>query len=88
MWEKLVNLRRELGPTSWNFDSSSADSDCTGLMVNHMMSASTSSLMNDCIVDSGATGHMCNHGKLFVELRGSDRARNCCVGDGIGKWQN
>ena len=38
-------------------------------MVNHMMSASTSSRMNDCIVDSCATGHMCNDDKLFAELR-------------------
>ena len=31
-------------------------------------SASSSSQMNDWIVDSGATCHMCNNGKLFVEL--------------------
>ena len=41
-------------------DSSSSESDCIGLMVNHMMSASSSSRTKDWIVDSGATCHMCN----------------------------
>ena len=38
-------------------------------MVNHMMSASSSSPMKDWIVDSGATCHMWNDDKLFVKLR-------------------
>ena len=36
-------------------DSSSSDSDCIGLTVNHMMSASSSSRMKVLIVDSSAT---------------------------------
>ena len=50
-------------------DSSSSDSDCIELMVNHMMSVSSKSQVNFWIVDSGATGHMCNDVKLFVGRR-------------------
>ena len=63
-------------------DSGSSDSDCTGLMVNHMMSASCSSRMNDWIVDSGATCHMCNDDKLFVELRSLKQPLEVTLGDG------
>ena len=63
-------------------DSSSSDSDCTGLMVSQMMSASCSSQMNDWIVDSGATCHMCNDDKLFVELRSLNQPLGVTLGDG------
>ena len=53
-------------------DSSSSDSDSIGLMVNHVMSASSTGRLNDWIVDSGATCHMCNDDKLFAELRSLD----------------
>lgn len=45
-------------------DSSSSDNDCIGVMVNHMMLASSSSRMKIWIVDSGATCHMCSDVKL------------------------
>ena len=63
-------------------DSSSSDSDCTGLMMNHMMSASCSSPVKDWIVDSGATCHMCNDDKLFVELRSLKQPLEVTLGDG------
>ena len=63
-------------------DSGSSDSDCIGLMANHMMSASCSSRMNDWIVDSGATCHMCNDDKLFVELCSLKQPLEVTLGDG------
>ena len=63
-------------------DSSSSDSDCIGLMVNHMMSASSTSRLSDWIVDSGATCHMCNDDKLFVELRSLKEPLEVTLGDG------
>lgn len=63
-------------------DSGSSDSECTGLMVNHMMSASCSSRMNDWIVDSGATCHTCNDVKLFVELCSLKQRLEVTLGDG------
>lgn len=63
-------------------DSSSSESDCIGLMVNHMMSASSSSRTKDWIVDSGATCHMCNDDKLFVKLRSLKQPLEVTLGDG------
>ena len=45
-WRQIEMRRR---------DSSSSDSHCIGVMVNHMMSASSGSRMKVLIVDSGAT---------------------------------
>ena len=63
-------------------DCGSLDSDCTGLMANHMMSASCSSRMNDWIVDSGANCHMCNDDKLFVEICSLKQPLEVTLGDG------
>ena len=63
-------------------DSSSSESDCIGLMVNHTMSASSSSRTKDWIVDSGATCHMCNDDKLFVKLRSLKQPLEVTLGDG------
>ena len=63
-------------------DSSSSESDCIGLMVNHMMSASSSSRTKDWIADSGATCHMCNDDKLFVKLRSLKQPLEVRLGDG------
>ena len=46
------------------------------------MSASCNSPMNDWIVDSGATCHMCNDDKLFVELRSLKKPLEVTLGDG------
>ena len=63
-------------------DISSSDRDCIGLMVNHMMSPSSSNRMKDWIVNSGATCHMCNDDKLFVELRSLNQPLEVTLGDG------
>ena len=51
-------------------------------MVNHVMSASSTGNLNDWIVDSGATCHMCNDDKLFVELRSLEQPLEVMLGDG------
>ena len=63
-------------------DSSSSDSDSIGFMVNHVMSASSTGHLNDWIVDSGATCHMCNDDKLFVELCSLEQPLEVTLGDG------
>ena len=79
--ETRNKLKANRAEVKWR-DSRSSDSDCTGLMVNHMMLASCSSPMNDWIVDSGATCHMCNDEKLFVELRSLKQPLEFTLGDG------
>lgn len=51
-------------------------------MVNHVMSVSSSSRMKFWIVDSGATCHMCNDVKLFVELRSLNQQMERTLGNG------
>lgn len=46
------------------------------------MSASSSNRMKDWIVDSGATCHMCNDDKRFVELRSLKQPLEVTLGDG------
>ena len=63
-------------------DSNSSDSDNIGLMVNHVMWASSSGHLNYWIVDSGATCYMCNDDKLFVELCSLGQPVEVTLGDG------
>ena len=62
-------------------DSSSSDSESVGLVARHALSASTGR-HDSWIVDSGATCHMCNDRKLFVELRNLDKPLEVTLGDG------
>lgn len=81
-WKETSNkLRVNRDEVRWR-DSSSPDSDCMGLMVNHMMLASSSSQIKDCIVDLGATCHMCNDVKLFIELHSLKQPLKVTLGDG------
>ena len=61
-------------------DSSSSDSESVGLVARHALSASTGR-HDSWIVDSGATCHICNDRKLFVELRNLDKPLEVILGD-------
>ena len=63
-------------------DSSSSDGDCVGLMVNHVLSASSTGRLNEWIVDSGATCHMCCDDKLFDEFHSLKQPLEVMLGDG------
>lgn len=63
-------------------DTSSSDSESTGLVVSHALSASSVEAQDSWIVDSGATCHMCNDEKLFVELRSLEEPQEVTLGDG------
>ena len=56
--------------------------ESAGLFVYHMLSANTARGSDSWIVDSGATGHMCNDEKLFVELHSSKQPMEVMLGDG------
>ena len=62
-------------------DSSSSDSESVGLVARHALSASTGR-HDSWIVDSGATCHMCNDRRLFVELRNLEKPLEVTLGDG------
>ena len=62
-------------------DSSSSDSESIGLVVRHALSTSAGS-HDSWIVDSGATCHMCNDRKLFVELCNLEKPLEVTLGDG------
>ena len=57
------------------------DSESVGLVARHALSASTGR-HDSWIVDSGATCHMCNDTKLFVELHNLDKPLEVTLGDG------
>jgi len=63
-------------------DSSSSDGDCVGLMVNHLLSGNSPGPLNEWIVDSGATCHMCGDDKLFDELHRLKQPLEVMLGDG------
>ena len=63
-------------------DSSSSDGDCVGLMVNDVLSANSTGLLNKWIVDLGATCHMCFDDKLFDELHSLEQPLEVMLGDG------
>jgi len=58
-------------------DSSGSESDA--LVVGQALSASAT---NNGIVDSGATCHMCNNDKLFVNIRSMQQPLEIMLGDG------
>ena len=60
----------------------SSDSESAGLFVYHMLSANTAGGTDSWIVDSGATCHMCNDEKLFVELHSLKQPMEVMLGDG------
>ena len=60
-------------------DDSSSSSDCNALIVSHALSVSATS---NWIVDSGATCHMSNDKKLFINLQGLDKPQEVSLGDG------
>ena len=49
-------------------DHNSSDSECAGPLVRHALSANATTHLNSWIVDSGATCHMYNDSKSFLEL--------------------
>ena len=57
----------------------SSSSDEEGLMTAHALTAAS---RGTWIVDSGATCHMCNDEKLFVQLRQLNTPREVTLGDG------
>ena len=63
-------------------DRSSSDGDCVGLMVNHVLSANSTGPLNEWIVNSGATCHMCCDDKLFDELHSLKQPLEVMLGDG------
>ena len=63
-------------------DSSSSDSESARLLVSHALSASVKGRHDSWIMDSGATGHMCNNVMLFVELRSLKEPLDVALGDG------
>ena len=61
----------------------SSDSDCAGLVVvSHALSSVTAIEKNNWIIDSGATCHMCNNEKLFLQLKNLNKPQEVKVGDG------
>ena len=64
-------------------DSSSSDSESIGLVVRHALPVSLNAGSHDSwIVDSGATCHMCNDRRLFVEFCNLEKLLEVTLGDG------
>lgn len=64
---------------------SSSDSDEVGLVVQHALSADTSTSSHDevtWIVDSGATSHICNGRTFFCDLKTLEKPVDITLGDG------
>ena len=62
-------------------DGNSSDSESTGLVVQHALSAGPN-LHGQWILDSGATCHMCNKESMFCELQALPTPLNVTLGDG------
>ena len=60
---------------------SSSDSESVGLMVSHVLSATTNRMSN-WIVDSGATCHMCNDPEMFNDFCPLKQPLEVALGDG------
>ena len=52
------------------------------LVVSHALSVSSIEAQDSWVIDSGATSHMCNDEKLFVELCSLDEPQEVTLGDG------
>jgi hypothetical protein len=63
-------------------DSSSSDSEGTGLFASHALAAGSAQGDSAWIVDSGATCHMCNDRKLFAVLNSFEESLEITLGDG------
>ena len=63
-------------------DPSSSDSEATGLVASHALTAGSMKGEAVWIVDSGATCHMCNDRKLFVNFNSLAEPRYITLGDG------
>ena len=59
----------------------SSDSESTGLVVQHALSASSNG-RDQWILDSGATCHRCNDAATFSDLRPLSISLNVALGDG------
>ena len=62
-------------------DENSSDSESTGLVVQHALSAD-SNAHDQWILDSGATCHMCNNEAMFSDLRALRSPLDVTLGDG------
>ena len=62
-------------------DESTSDSEGTGLVVQHALSADRK-IDGEWIVDSGATCHMCNKQSMFSDLRALSPPLSVTLGDG------
>lgn len=58
------------------------DNECVGLVVSQALSVKSGEKMNSWIVDSGATCHMCNNRKMFIEFESSQPIQEVTLGDG------
>ena len=63
-------------------DDDSSSSDTVGLIVTHAGLVGAAAHQNNWIVDSGATCHMCNNSKCFVDLRDLEQPQEISLGDG------
>ena len=63
-------------------DSSSSDSCSIGMVVSDALSASSNEEQDSWIVESGATCHICNDKKLFVELCSLEEPEEVTLWDG------
>ena len=63
-------------------DKNSSDSESTGLVVQHALSAGDSNARDQWILDSGATCHMCNNEEMFSNLCTLRSPLNVTLGDG------
>ena len=59
-----------------------SDSESIGLVVCHTLIVGTTSSQGRWIVDSGATCHMCNNQKMFMEFQALDHPSDVTLGDG------
>ena len=60
----------------------SSDSESVGLVVSHALSVKSAERLKSWIVDSGATCHMCNDRKMFVEFSSLQPTQEVTLGDG------
>ena len=59
-----------------------SDSESSGLIASHALSASSSNEQSIWIIDTGATCHMCHDSKLFTTLHQLEDPIDVVLGDG------
>ena len=62
-------------------DSSTSESDSVGVVTRHALSTTIVNQKESWVIDSGATCHMCNDDKLFVEIRCLKQPQEVTLGD-------